>query len=120
MGLYLLHCIFYILKSTSVASALATYISRPSSHWLSPYKIYKSTFVAPSLATFRCSYRLRVGTHYYGLLKETYSSTRRATLFGSWEHKPSYHIYRVQQILIHRNLSASKHFPASTKIAGFG
>src|SRR3954470_2047873 len=51
---------------------------------------------------------ITVGTHYSGLLKETYSSTRSTTLFGRWEHNPTYHIYRLQQIRIHQFLSTSK------------
>ena len=62
---------------------------------------------------------ITVGTHYSGLLKETYSSTRSATLFVSWEHNLAYHIYRLQQTHIHRLLSARKCFPTLAKFAGF-
>ena len=58
---------------------------------------------------------ITVGKHYFELLKETHSSTRRATSFGSWEHNPVYHIYRLQQAGIRRFSSASKHLPASRK-----
>ena len=62
---------------------------------------------------------ITVGKHYSKLLKETYSSTRRATSFGSWGHNPVYHIYRLQQAGIRQFSLASKHLPASRKFTGF-
>ena len=69
-----------------------------ASKWIWPYFIFKH-IANKQIGLEHTRSRHNSGTHYSGLLKETYSSTRRVTLFGSWEQNPTYHIYRLQQNL---------------------